>query len=70
MSVEHRALPLPASSPCCTPQVRDNVEAVLQGLGLAPSPQAEAEAAALQEVQRLLAPVQGTTWPSGLPENN
>lgn len=52
------------------PQVRDNVEAVLQGLGLSPSPQADAEAAALAEVQRLLEPVQGLTWASGLPENN
>lgn len=43
---------------------------MLQGLGLAASPQAEAEAAALEEVQRILAPVQGLTWPSGLPENN
>ena len=47
-----------------------HVDAVLQGLGLVPSPQAEAEAAALEEVRRLLAPVQGVTWPSGLPENN
>lgn len=46
------------------------MEAVLQGLGLAPSPLAEAEAAALREVQQILAPVQGLTWPSGLPENN
>ncbi|KAL4440572.1 hypothetical protein ABPG75_003573 [Micractinium tetrahymenae] len=55
---------------CTRQQVRDNVEAVLQGLGLAPSPQAEAEAAALQEIKRILAPVQGLAWPSGLPENN
>ncbi|KAL4423164.1 hypothetical protein ABPG77_007817 [Micractinium sp. CCAP 211/92] len=55
---------------CTRQQVRENVEAVLQGLGLAASPQAEAEAAALEEVQRILAPVQGLTWPSGLPENN
>lgn len=51
-------------------QVRDNVDAVLQGLGLVPSPQADAEAAALAEVRQLLAPVQGVTWASGLPENN
>lgn len=57
--------------PCArTAQVADNVEAVLQGLGLLPSAAAEAEAAALADVQRLLAPVQGVTWPSGLPENN
>ena len=52
------------------PQVRDNVAAVLQGLGVEPSPDAEAEAAALAEVQRILEPVQGVTWSSGLPENN
>jgi hypothetical protein len=51
-------------------QVWDNVEAVLQGLGLAPSPQAQAEGEALAEVTRLLEPAQGLTWPSGLPENN
>jgi hypothetical protein len=60
---------------CCTwrfllLQVRDNVEAVLQGLGQLPCPQAAQEAAALAEVQRILAPVQGLSWPSGLPENN
>ncbi len=51
-------------------QVRDNVAAVLQGLGVEPSPAAEAEAAALADVQRILEPVQGVTWNSGLPENN
>ncbi len=51
-------------------QVRDNVDAVLQGLGLVPSPQQEQEAAALAAVEQILAPVQGLTWPSGLAENN
>jgi L-galactose dehydrogenase len=51
-------------------QVRDNVSAALQGLGLEPNPQQAAEAAALEEVQQILAPVQGLTWPSGRPENN
>jgi hypothetical protein len=51
-------------------QVRDNVDAVLQGLGLLPSPLQQEEAAALAEVQRILRPVQGLTWLSGLPENN
>ena len=50
-------------------QVRDNVEAVLQGLGLVPCPLAAQEAAALAEAQRILEPVQGVSWPSGLPEN-
>lgn len=44
--------------------------AVLQGLGVELSPAAEAEAAALAEVQRILEPVQGVTWSSGLSENN
>jgi hypothetical protein len=43
---------------------------VLQGLGQLPCPQAAQETAALAEVQRILAPVQGLSWPSGLPENN
>ncbi|PRW05776.1 L-galactose dehydrogenase [Chlorella sorokiniana] len=55
---------------CTRQQVRDNVAAVLQGLGVEPSPAAEAESAALAEVQRILEPVQGLTWSSGLPENN
>lgn len=55
---------------CTRQQVRDNVEAVLQGLGLVPSPQQQQEVAALAEVKRILEPVQGLTWPSGLPENN
>lgn len=61
---------LPSRLSCTWLQVKENVEAVLQGLGLVPSPQAEAEAAGLEEVRRILAPVQGLTWPSGLPENN
>lgn len=55
---------------CTRQQVRDNVAAVLQGLGVELSPAAEAEAAALAEVQRILEPVQGVTWSSGLSENN
>ncbi|PSC71979.1 L-galactose dehydrogenase [Micractinium conductrix] len=55
---------------CTRQQVRDNVSAVLQGLGLEASPLAEAEAAALADVKRILEPVQGMTWSSGLPENN
>eukprot|EP00887_Chlorella_sp_A99_P002276 scaffold10.g2276.t1 len=49
----------------CNPeQVRENVAAVLQGLGLAPRPQAAAEEAAAAEAARLLQPVQGLGWPS------
>lgn len=55
---------------CTRQQVWDNVAAVLQGLGLQASPQQAAEEEALPEVKRILAPVQGLTWPSGLPENN
>ena len=67
------AFELSESLPPCLPafpQVRDNVEAVLQGLGLAASPLAEQEAAALAAVRQALASVQGVTWDSGLPENN
>ncbi|EFN53856.1 hypothetical protein CHLNCDRAFT_25289 [Chlorella variabilis] len=55
---------------CTRHQVRDNVEAVLQGLGLLASPLRQQEAAALADVRRILEPVQGLTWPSGLPDNN
>jgi hypothetical protein len=50
--------------------VRANVEAVLQALGVAPNPRAEQDAAALDEVLRILEPVRGLTWRSGRPENN
>ena len=50
--------------------IPDNLEAVLQGLGLAASPLAEQEAAALAAVRQTLAAVQGVTWVSGMPENN
>lgn len=55
---------------CAEDQVHENCDAVLQALGLLHNPNAEAEAAALVKVNEALAPVMGTTWPSGLPENN
>ncbi len=63
----------PGKSPrhehCCA-QVRYNVQAALEGLGLVPSDTREKEAEALQGVQDILRPVLNRTWPSGLPENN
>eukprot|EP00884_Botryococcus_braunii_P017140 jgi/Botrbrau1/4109/Bobra.152_3s0057.2 len=43
------------------------VRAAVEALRKAPTPQEEA---ALKEVRQILLPVQDTTWPSGLPENN
>ena len=50
-------------------QVRFNVQAALEGLGLAPSDSRQTEEA-LQRVHGILQPVMNTTWPSGRPENN
>ncbi|GAB4819507.1 hypothetical protein N2152v2_006553 [Parachlorella kessleri] len=55
----------------CTPeQVNENVESVLQALGLVPNPQQQLEQEVLQEVEQILQPVRDMTWPSGRPENN
>jgi hypothetical protein len=51
-------------------QVRFNVQAALEGLGLAPSDSRQAEEEALQGVRDILKPIMNTTWPSGRPENN
>ncbi len=48
-----------------TAMVHANVTAALQALGIEPSPHASKEAAVLQEVQRILAPVKDVSWPSG-----
>jgi L-galactose dehydrogenase len=47
----------------------DVVEANVAAAQAALRPPTEGEAAALAEVRRVLAPVEGTTWPSGRPEN-
>lgn len=53
-------------------QVRFNVNAALEGLGLVPPHPTAGEMVeyGLKAVQEALAPISGTTWPSGLPENN
>jgi hypothetical protein len=51
-------------------QVRFNVQAALEGLGLAASDSRQTEEEALQGVRDILQPVMNTTWPSGRPENN
>ncbi|KAK9811358.1 hypothetical protein WJX72_002436 [[Myrmecia] bisecta] len=51
-------------------QVRENVQTVLEGLGLVPNPTAHKDAEVLQEVNKILSGTQGVTWPSGNPENN
>ena len=51
-------------------QVRFNVQAALEGLGLAPSDSRQTEEDALQGAREILQPVMNATWPSGRPENN
>lgn len=53
-------------------QVRFNVNAALEGLGLVPPHPAAGEMVeyGLKAVQEALAPISGTSWPSGLHENN
>ena len=52
---------------CCTPEeVQKNVQTVLEAFG----EQTATETQVLREVQTILEPIQGKTWPSGLPENN
>lgn len=53
-------------------QVRSNVQAALEGLGLADSvePDGVDADAALAAASAALKPVMGVTWPSGRPENN
>jgi hypothetical protein len=56
---------------CSSDVVRANVTAVLQALGAeaVDSSSARQEKKALEEVERILAPVKGLTWASGRPEN-
>jgi len=55
---------------CRPDQVRENVATAIEAFrGVEGGEEAE-EATALAEVEALLAPVLGTTWPSGRPEND
>lgn len=52
---------------CSTPEeVQKNVRNVIEAFS---DPTAK-ETEVLKEVKRILQPIQGQTWPSGLPENN
>ena len=52
---------------CCTPEeVMKNVSNVLEAFS---EPTAK-ESEVLKEVKKILQPIQGQTWPSGLPNNN
>lgn len=52
---------------CCTPEeVRQNVANVIAAFG----ERSDKEDQVLREVKDILRPIQGQTWPSGLPENN
>lgn len=55
---------------CTVDLVQANVQAALEAVGSAASENAKAEAKALEEVERILAPIKDMTWPSGLPENS
>lgn len=52
--------------------MRFNVNAALEGLGLTEAHPAAGEMVqyGLRAAQEALVPVLGTTWPSGLPQNN
>jgi hypothetical protein len=50
-------------------QVRTDVQIVMEGLGRASCDNADAETAALAEVQRILEPHMGATWTTGNPHN-
>lgn len=56
---------------CSSDVVRTNVSAVLQALGAeaVDSSNARQEKKALEEVERILAPVKDLTWASGRPES-
>lgn len=56
-------------SMCLHGQVRTDVRVVKEALGLEVCKDEAAEAAALQEVQQILAPHMGVTWPCGNPNN-
>lgn len=52
---------------CCTPEeVQKNVRCVIEAF----QEPAAKEAQVLKEIKQILQPIQGQTWPSGLPENN
>jgi L-galactose dehydrogenase len=53
-----------------TAVVQANVHAVMQKLGYEPDPTRTLDKAMTREVERILAPVMGVSWPSGRPENN
>lgn len=61
---------LAPNPPAWVAQVRFNVQAALEGLGLVPSDTRQKEEQVLREVQDILRPVMNRTWPSGRPENN
>jgi hypothetical protein len=55
---------------CTVDVVQANVQAALEAVGSVSSAGAKAEAKALEEVTRILAPIKDVTWPSGRPENS
>eukprot|EP00879_Flechtneria_rotunda_P013381 GHRR01013971.1.p2 GENE.GHRR01013971.1~~GHRR01013971.1.p2 ORF type:complete len:114 (+),score=26.99 GHRR01013971.1:1237-1578(+) len=52
-----------------TDTVKANIQAVLEALGLEQSENARAEANAVEQIERILAPVKDMGWPSGRPDN-
>lgn len=51
-------------------QVKRNVQAAKEALGLAKAQDESKEEAVLREVQSILKPIKNQTWPSGRPENS
>ena len=54
----------------CLLQVRSNIQAAKEALGVEHSQNQHKEDRVLHEVQEMLKPIKNMTWPSGRPENN
>jgi len=51
-------------------QVRSNIQAAKEALGIEHAQNQHKEDRVLHEVQEMLKPIKNMTWPSGRPENN
>lgn len=51
-------------------QVKRNVAAAKEALGLAQAQDESKDKEILQEVERILQPIKNQTWPSGRPQNS
>lgn len=54
----------------CLLQVRSNIQAAKEALGIEHAQNQHKEDRVMHEVQEMLKPIKNMTWPSGRPENN